>query len=843
MGSSSSKTIDQARAPPRRAGKRKAATAIVPGSAVLSVEFSSVPPAGSFGKVPAEPTSIACANDAILFTKRSARSGTDDNQKRPPNKKRKRAKYCFDVEQITCKETLTVEKITQYEDETNDESDARHSSPRGSLESNLKRDEDYFEPQQKQKRGTATSLPSTSVVQCTWKVYTQPLATAFYQTMKHRMHQLLNGKKDLPRAGSGCLLHFNLPSGSAIPDGRFWSSDTIKRQIQSNLDLGQIVQDFLKHPLDSNQEIASAMQAMDNLRSIDGMNGEESHNDYYGLMEDWLFWQNRKGSLPLKDFTKLRRMLLPLTLLVTSSDHQELVNLQRLSWSLADIIVSGSKANQVAFLSSLLRTLQAMKQVNYTNTSTMDDLFQYNEVQDLILSTCRRKGGKIRFDGNQINLKGLALMNGTIQTEIEKSTRRSYSEYRVAELLEIEEKRNRLLSEHEMERGRKSKSRQVDVKRATFTMVDMPEEEFLNETSMEHRVNQTLPRRFDPLESRPRFARAPLTDSELAQIQQTLFDTEGRLKKCCYRDASRSTKNQYISFENCSGAGSNDSRWQIPIKDHVVEKVRTRSKVENILIKAGVVNPEKECIKELAIIIGGTEDQSLHHDMPRDFTTWQASQDHESATMGWEVNRLQYNVAMQSRYAPASMLLPMTPCSEGDSSSLLVGVQKDQVVKIQPAVSDSKRVFCRIRHGDPCEDFEIVRESKYVVVLKVKKGCIFTGDFPHLGVLNLQSSQHEQHEALSHFFSQVDQISRLTHVTVSGKQWKHQGRNREPDHVACSNAVLELCCGMVGLNKLSRLFISTESKEHTLSLPDNAVGYCKCYSNPSESKPVWTPNV
>lgn len=105
----------------------------------------------------------------------------------------------------------------------------------------------------------------------------------------------------------------------------------------------------------------------------------------------------------------------------------------------------------------------------------------------------------------------------------------------------------------------------------------------------------------------------------------------------------------------------------------------TRAATEKIL--EGVINPLAETVSDLGILIGGTEDQSLHHDTARQIVTWVPQDPGTSTTLvnpvsGWEVDRLEYNTAMSSPYAPSSVLVGMT-----DSNEVLLGVQKDQIIR------------------------------------------------------------------------------------------------------------------------------------------------------------------
>jgi hypothetical protein len=85
------------------------------------------------------------------------------------------------------------------------------------------------------------------------------------------------------------------------------------------------------------------------------------------------------------------------------------------------------------------------------------------------------------------------------------------------------------------------------------------------------------------------------------------------------------------------------------------------------------------------------------------------------AIPGWEVDRLEYNAAMASPAAPGSLLVGL---HGGDS--VYLGVQKDQIVRVGDC-------SCKIKNGKHDEEFPIVRENNHLVVIKAKRGVMFTG--------------------------------------------------------------------------------------------------------------------
>jgi hypothetical protein len=140
-----------------------------------------------------------------------------------------------------------------------------------------------------------------------------------------------------------------------------------------------------------------------------------------------------------------------------------------------------------------------------------------------------------------------------------------------------------------------------------------------------------------------------------------------------------------------------------------------------------VIFPQVETLDDVGILIAGTQNQPLHHDVARTFSGWVSSTakynaKQEDPVAGWEVGRLEYNEAMASPFAPSSIIVPM-----GEEAFL--GVQKDQIRKVAPR-------RCKVVCGTG-EMFKVVRETEHLVVLRTKCEFMFAGDFPHAGVRNI----------------------------------------------------------------------------------------------------------
>jgi hypothetical protein len=210
---------------------------------------------------------------------------------------------------------------------------------------------------------------------------------------------------------------------------------------------------------------------------------------------------------------------------------------------------------------------------------------------------------------------------------------------------------------------------------------ELPHEEFCSQMKLMTKVNKTLPRPFHPGTSRPRLHGVGKFKAALTQLRSIFFDSDGSLRRTIMDSADLSSRHGYINFSNASCLDQrNDYRWQVPIKRHSVRGfVTTRSAVESLFSEQKFIHPDHEKIHDLGILIGGTEDQSIHHDIPRQTTCW-LPEDPEILgrsgvpVTGWEFDRAAYNEAMAGPYAPSSLLLGMN--ETGDAH---VGVQKNQV--------------------------------------------------------------------------------------------------------------------------------------------------------------------
>lgn len=173
---------------------------------------------------------------------------------------------------------------------------------------------------------------------------------------------------------------------------------------------------------------------------------------------------------------------------------------------------------------------------------------------------------------------------------------------------------------------------------------------------------------------------------------------------------------------------------------------------------------------------------------------------------GWEFDRLAYNEAMASPNAPSSLLISMN-----DSEEVYVGVQKNQIEKYS-----CKEGHCRIVNGVPSEEFPIIRETEFLVVIRGKPGVMFTGDFPHAGVRNVQVGSSED-VLMKEFFEKVDAITKES--------------IKRPNKEIVRN-ISKMMCQFPNLNQICRFHCSTEPLRGPLIIPRNTVGFVGCNPNP-----------
>ena len=126
--------------------------------------------------------------------------------------------------------------------------------------------------------------------------------------------------------------------------------------------------------------------------------------------------------------------------------------------------------------------------------------------------------------------------------------------------------------------------------------------------------------------------------------------------------------------------------------------------------------------------------------------------------------------------------------------------------------------FCRVVDGKTSDQFRIVRENYYLVVLEGSPGVIFTGDFQHAGVRNFTEGSIES-KLMTKFFDAIENILEET----------KQEDERAPDAML---EIISMMCKFPNLHKICRFHCSTEPLQGPLRIPRNSVGFVDCRPNP-----------
>ena len=132
--------------------------------------------------------------------------------------------------------------------------------------------------------------------------------------------------------------------------------------------------------------------------------------------------------------------------------------------------------------------------------------------------------------------------------------------------------------------------------------------------------------------------------------------------------------------------------------------------------------------------------------------------------------------------------------------------------------------WCRILNGRKDEQFQIIRENDYLVVLQANPGALFTGDFAHAGVRNFPLGSEED-RLMKEFYSKVETIR---------EGLDHHGNDEDEDHPDITRQLMEMMCNFHNLNKICRFHCSTEPTSAPLRIPRNAVGFVDCRPNPPD---------
>jgi hypothetical protein len=122
--------------------------------------------------------------------------------------------------------------------------------------------------------------------------------------------------------------------------------------------------------------------------------------------------------------------------------------------------------------------------------------------------------------------------------------------------------------------------------------------------------------------------------------------------------------------------------------------------------------------------------------------------------------------------------------------------------------------------GKADEEFRIVRENDFLVVLLANPGVMFSGDFPHAGVRNFPKG------------SRGDKLMKKLNNSIQAIL--DEGEEGGEEHSDTRKEIMNLMCSFKDLDKICRLHCSTEPLVDWLRIPRNTVGFVGCRPNPPE---------
>lgn len=155
------------------------------------------------------------------------------------------------------------------------------------------------------------------------------------------------------------------------------------------------------------------------------------------------------------------------------------------------------------------------------------------------------------------------------------------------------------------------------------------------------------------------------------------------------------------------------------------EKSCVYKEVKQLLHEYAIIDKEHEDVEELSLLIGGTDNQPCHNDIPRILTYCYDSISKKSFP-SHEVNRKEYNEAVDNEFGMSSIIIDLSD----DSSGYFLLIPDIFIEKIDGEESSGKLLFSG-------EIVKIAKEISGFYVIVVPHASQFTGDFFHSGGNNV----------------------------------------------------------------------------------------------------------
>lgn len=227
------------------------------------------------------------------------------------------------------------------------------------------------------------------------------------------------------------------------------------------------------------------------------------------------------------------------------------------------------------------------------------------------------------------------------------------------------------------------------------------------------------------------------------------------------------------------------------------------NRICSLLNTMGIMSTSTEYARGIGLIIGGTEAQPIHFDVP------------ETPT-----NQDDYKRVMRLPNAPASILLGFGGCP------VRICVPEYETNRIY---TDENKRYCELYKGIPDEQFEIVdqesivqirktageefvEEKVDVVTLESDHGFIFRGDFNHAG------ARIATDEVTSSTWDMVHDI--LSPLTFNKLLFAGEFKS-----------IFTKLCDVPYLDRITRLHVCVFPKDEAFDMPEDMVGYNQTLSD------------
>lgn len=230
-------------------------------------------------------------------------------------------------------------------------------------------------------------------------------------------------------------------------------------------------------------------------------------------------------------------------------------------------------------------------------------------------------------------------------------------------------------------------------------------------------------------------------------VRELFFNSDGSLI-ATLKEELKTSSLSFINFDMVS----KDKRIMVTLDEHKGTQSILQC-MKFLLTEYGIIDPAKEIIYDVSLLIGGTVNQQLHTDSPRIMGGFikkgQNKKQPDEFVERHEINREEYNNDMMGQWSPASIILDMT--------TRLCGINLGVTNKVIMNCSDNE---VSIKYGYEGDIFKVVSKDNHGTIVNVEgAGVIFAGDFPHFGVRNVNLNNVSLNTSMNKLFKEIAKTS------------------------------------------------------------------------------------